>query len=81
MSTEVVIFGIVRIAIALAVGWVAGRAYRQILRDYFAAQAMSRIVGSPFPSTIPEWAKGISVGEYIARKAYMLADSMMEHRK
>lgn len=45
------------------------------LRDWFAGQALERLLGGellPFHETMPD---------AIAKQAYMIADAMLEHRK
>lgn len=55
--------------------------FRKLLRDYFAAKAMASLLTLKAPHETPEWAKGLTVGGYIAHKAYMMADAMLEARK
>lgn len=48
------------------------------LRDYFAGQALIKIVGDrnvPYPSIIQDW------NEYWAQQAYLIADDMLAARK
>ena len=51
------------------------------LRDYFAAKAMEAILQCDFPSKIPDKDTGLTVGEYVAKKAYTMADAMLAERE
>jgi hypothetical protein len=55
--------------------------YLRILRDYCAAQAMKSFLVLPAPDKLPEWAKGMTVAQFIARRSYIMADAMLESRK
>lgn len=55
--------------------------YLVALRNHFAAQAMASLLMCEMPSSVPEWAKGLSVAAFTARRAYKIADAMMEARK
>lgn len=51
------------------------------MRDYFAAKAMEAILQCDFPSKIPDKDTGLTVGEYVAKKAYLMADAMLAERE
>jgi len=51
------------------------------LRDFFAAKAMEAILQCDFPSKIPDKDTGLTVGEYVAKKAYTMADAMLAERE
>ena len=51
------------------------------LRDFFAAKAMEAILQCDFPSKIPDRDTGLTVGEYVAKKAYTMADAMLAERE
>lgn len=55
--------------------------WRNLLRDNFAGKAMASLLQCELPSTVPEWAKGLSVAAFTARRAYLIADAMLEARK
>lgn len=51
------------------------------LHDFFAAKAMEAILQCDFPSKIPDKDTGLTVGEYVAKKAYLMADAMLAERE
>ena len=55
--------------------------WSKLLRDYFAAKAMAAMLTTELPHEVPEWAKGLTVRAYLARRAYLMADAMLEARK
>lgn len=80
MSTEQLARLLIAALIGLTLHRLAKMSYRRFLRDFFAAKAMASIMSSELPTTTPELAKGITIGAYIARKSYFMADSMLEAR-
>lgn len=49
-------------------------------RDYFAGQALHAIMSGPIPKIPPGDRVDKTVGEFIAHKAYVMADYMMAER-
>lgn len=50
------------------------------LRDYFAAKAMQAVLQGPPPTKIREEDKGLTGAEFVAQKAYLMADAMLKAR-
>lgn len=62
-------------------GEICAQYFGATLRDFFAAKAMEAILQCDFPSKIPDKDTGLTVGEYVAKKAYTMADAMLAERE
>lgn len=51
------------------------------LRDYIAVEAMSAILHCEVPNKLSAADRGKTVSEYVATKAYVMADAMLKARK
>jgi hypothetical protein len=57
------------------------RLARENLRDQLAMAALPAMLNCEPPRTVADADKGLSIAEYVAKKAYVMADAMLEERR
>lgn len=51
------------------------------LRDYFAAKSMQGMLLCEPPNPVPKGCENMTIAEYIAQRAYKMADAMLKARE
>ena len=58
----------------------ADHAQSILLRDVFAAEAMAAMLTCPFPMVVSKDDEGLTVADYVSKRAYFQADAMLKAR-
>lgn len=66
---------------ALEAGCTRSDAYGMTLRDWFAGHAMQGMLLCEPPNPVPKGCENMTIAEYIAQRAYKMADAMLKARE